>query len=121
MKRSSLSRGRSPMKRKTKMKQSNPQRMAKRRKIEAKDRRSPHTKEIERQARERSGGRCESEIDAHLMGEVLTFRCTTEEGLEMHHKRYPKGRKLTVDDVQMLCDPCHNRIESLKAVHRKIA
>jgi hypothetical protein len=131
----------------------NNRKLAKRRKIEAKDRRSPHTRLIERQALERAGGRCEvvwrdpyhvaessvRDVWSHPLqaeegttgGGITTMvmvrfetrdqRCTETEGLELHHKSYPKGRKLTVDHVLMACDSCHNRIEALKPVHRKIA
>jgi hypothetical protein len=92
----------------------NPVAKAKRDKLHAKDRRSPHTKEIERQARERAGNQCELVTKGGGILEGLEWRCGVTEGLELHHDRYPKTRPLAVTDVRMLCDPHHNRLEAMK-------
>lgn len=92
----------------------NPIAKAKRDKRNAKDRRSPHTKEIERQARKRAGNRCERDFRGGGILEGLNWRCLETERLELHHLRYPRVRKLTVDDVQILCRAHHREAESRK-------
>lgn len=41
-------------------------------------------------------------------------RCPEILDLHAHHKKYPKGRKLTASDLTICCKPHHTYLESLK-------
>lgn len=103
----------------------NPVAKAKRDARNAKDRRSPHVKEIRRQAFERAGNQCEyrmareSGISMHLghgawIHNMKVVRCFATEALELHHLHYPKVRPLGLQDVQILCRAHHREAESRK-------
>lgn len=85
------------------------------------------------EAFERAYGRCEIWVawtDFQTRGSATPFELTgtinattthvqrcpiaLPSSLHAHHKRYPKGRKLTAADLTICCKPHHEYLESLK-------
>lgn len=139
MKRTPLKRGK-PLARRTRLKATNPQRVARQRKAYAAYLRSPAWKALRAEAMERAGHRCEHETAtlAHTPGAawadsfahpgylptsdtVATLvRCHETERLQGHHKVRPKvlGEE-PVSSIQILCHAHHQYIESTEFWWRK--
>ena len=68
--------------------------------------RSAEWREVKRQRREMAGNCCEA--------------CGRRGRLAGHHLRYPSDPyACTVDDIQMLCEPCHNKLHADKSKEKR--
>lgn len=101
--------------RKTPIAKINPTRITKRRKLQAKQRRSPDELAARAAARVRAGGRCEFIIKNY---DGTFDLCFTTEDLQDHHKSHPKGVKITADHFAVYCTPHHHYVEMRDFPHR---
>jgi len=114
--RAPLRRSSRPLTRRAKNIAPNPAAAARRRKHYAKILAAPEYKAARAEAMKRSAAswmgvpRCEA---PDIYG-----RCQETHNLEAHHKRYPKGRKLAADDLEIRCKPHHEFAESQK-LHKR--
>ena len=130
MKRSGPLRRYTPMPKPTsRIRKSNPERKAKRRKSYAAHLRSPYFRALRLQAFERDGFRCtetllvETGQSMHLghgawIHNVRPERCPVRsadgKGLHAHHKTYARFGNENVDDLVTLCTRCHRRRHALQ-------
>lgn len=105
---------------------SNPRRQAKRKAGFRKYLASAVWKAKRRAAIEAAGNQCEGVREVEGGDAFFRFwydvRCISRENLTVHHKTYARfGGAELPEDLEVLCKDCHNRTESMKPVHRKIA
>lgn len=103
------------------VKKVNPERQAKRRVAQAKKHRAYMASETRKTVEARSGGQCERIVKVGRAVSVeytgkpgATYRC--ERGATTHHhKTYARyGGAELPEDMEHVCDPCHDYYESLK-------
>lgn len=130
-----------PMQRGGKLRATNPEREAKRRKRRGKQHAAYRASETFKIVHQRAAGRCEGSlqweniagpgepvvaaivrISDQLEWEAYSYlvRCTSTGGLEHHHRTYARfgGRELP-EDMIALCKRCHAWIETHQHPHRR--